>query len=141
MLAGASERLQVLPLTHDRCNTHEDEAACWREVEEDWGIMLGGEGKHYEISAVTLLRNAERDRMFLREVEALKRDAGAADGAAAAEVAALKRQVALRPQRVTCDVCNSSNFEHDVSISRRSWGTSRNSRKSSAFCRQPRTKT
>jgi hypothetical protein len=98
IFAGNSECLQVLPLTHERCNTHQDEAACWREVEDNWNIMLGKESKHYEITAVTLFRNVEREELFLREVEALScvaRDTVVYDGGAGvkSEDAHIKRQV------------------------------------------------
>ncbi len=88
----------MLPLTHERCSTHQDEAACWREVEDNWSTMLGNESKHYEITAVTLFRNVEREELFLREVEALScvaRDTAVYDGGAGvkSEDAHMKRQV------------------------------------------------
>ncbi len=102
-MAGNSERFQVLPLTHDVCIAHPDEAACWREVEDNWNIVLGNDSKNYEITGVTLFRNIERERMFVEELDALataSRDAsliGSSNDANPLEIDALKQQVA-RPE-------------------------------------------
>ena len=40
-------------------------------MEDNWSIMLGNEAKNYEITAVTLFRNEERERMFVKEVQGL----------------------------------------------------------------------
>ena len=98
IMAGKSDGLQVLSLTHGRCVAHEDEAACWREVDDNWSIMLGEDSKHYEITGVTLFRNVERERMFLQEVDAMAcgaTDVSVEDGAAMYEDSPLKRQVTL----------------------------------------------
>ena len=50
-------------------------AACavyWREVEDNWAIMLGSEFQNYELTRVTLFHNAEREQLFLTEVQRLK---------------------------------------------------------------------
>jgi hypothetical protein len=48
-------------------------AACWRDVEDNWAIMLGNEFRNYEITGITLFRCEERERLFLDEVNYLKR--------------------------------------------------------------------
>jgi hypothetical protein len=80
IMAGNSERFQVMSLTHERCVARPDEAACWREVEDNWNIMLGNDSKNYEITGVTLFRNAERERMFVEELVQLEAQACALRG-------------------------------------------------------------
>lgn len=100
IMAGNSDNLQVLHLMHHECMAHEDEGACWREVEDNWSIMLGNESKNYEITAITLFRNDERERLFLQEVEALaeKPHTSSADSAGDSDVDPMKRQVMRRLQ-------------------------------------------
>jgi len=48
------------------------EAACWRDVEDNWAIMLGNEFRNYEITGMTLFRCEERERLFLAKVKLLE---------------------------------------------------------------------
>ena len=96
IMAGKSDSMQVLPLTHDGCATSKDQAACWREVEDNWSIMLGSEAKNYEITGVTLFRNVGRESMFVQEVEGLAggaRHATIDEDVGASSNLPLKRQV------------------------------------------------
>jgi len=51
------------------------EAAVWRDVEDNWAMMLGSEFQNYEITGITLFRCEGRERLFLSEVEQLERAA------------------------------------------------------------------
>jgi GTPase SAR1 family protein len=71
VLPGVTNQLHILPLEPNDCS-RSTEATCWREVEDNWAIMLGDEFENYEITEITLLRCAERDRLFLKEIEHLQ---------------------------------------------------------------------
>jgi GTPase SAR1 family protein len=68
---GVSNEVDILQLRPGDCN-RSDEAACWRDVEDNWAIMLGHEFQNYEITGMTLFRCEERERLFLKEVEHLE---------------------------------------------------------------------
>jgi hypothetical protein len=69
---GSSNDLRILRLVPGDC-ARSAEAACWRDVEDNWAVMLGNEFCNYEITAITRFRCEERDRLFLRELRYLKR--------------------------------------------------------------------
>jgi hypothetical protein len=69
---GSSNDLRILRLVPGDC-ARSAEAACWRDVEDNWAIMLGNEFCNYEITAMTLFRCEERERLFMRELSYLKR--------------------------------------------------------------------
>ena len=70
---GPSNGLSVLRLFPSDCSRSAQAAKCWRDVEDNWAIMLGNEFRNYEITSVTLFRCEERERLFLDEVNHLKR--------------------------------------------------------------------
>jgi hypothetical protein len=70
---GSSNGLRVLRLFPSDCSRSAQAAACWRDVEDNWAIMLGNEFRNYEITGITLFRCEERERLFLDEVNHLKR--------------------------------------------------------------------
>jgi hypothetical protein len=70
---GSSNRLRILRLASSDCSRSALAAACWRDVEDNWAIMLGNEFRNYEITGITLFRCEERERLFLDEVNYLKR--------------------------------------------------------------------
>ena len=71
---GTSNPLQIVRLIPSDCSRSID-AACWRDVEDNWAIMLGKEFCNYEITGITLFRCEERERLFLTEVKRLESDA------------------------------------------------------------------
>ncbi len=70
---GSSNGLRVLRLFPSDCSRSARAAACWRDVEDNWAIMLGNEFCNYEITGITMFRCDERERLFLDEVNHLKR--------------------------------------------------------------------
>ena len=70
---GSSNGLSVLRLFPSDCSRSAQAAECWRDVEDNWAIMLGNEFCNYEITGITLFRCEERERLFLDEVDHLKR--------------------------------------------------------------------
>jgi hypothetical protein len=68
---GASNPLRIARLVPSDCS-RSAEAACWRDVEDNWAVMLGTEFQNYEITGMTLFRCEERERLFLNEVKSLK---------------------------------------------------------------------
>jgi hypothetical protein len=70
---GSSNGLRVMRLVPSDCSRSAQAAACWRDVEDNWAIMLGNEFCNYEITGITLFRCEERERLFLDEVNHLKR--------------------------------------------------------------------
>ena len=74
---GASNSLRIMRLVPSDCSRSAWgsawAAACWRDVEDNWAIMLGNEFCNYEITGITLFRCEERERLFLDEVDHLKR--------------------------------------------------------------------
>jgi len=68
---GASNPLRIARLVPSDCS-RSAEAACWRDVEDNWAIMLGNEFRNYEITGMTLFRCEERERLFLSEVKRLE---------------------------------------------------------------------
>ena len=70
---GPSNGLSVLRLFPIDCSRSTQAAECWRDVEDNWAIMLGNEFRNYEITGITLFRCEERERLFLDEVNHLKR--------------------------------------------------------------------
>ncbi len=70
---GSSNRLRILRLVPSDCSRSASAAACWRDIEDNWAIMLGNEFRNYEITGITLFRCEERERLFLDEVDYLKR--------------------------------------------------------------------
>ncbi len=72
LFPGATNPVRILRLKPNDCSRSR-EAACWREVEDNWAIMLGNEFQNYEITGMTLFRCEERARLFLEEVEHLKK--------------------------------------------------------------------
>jgi hypothetical protein len=142
IMAGNSDNLRVLHLMHRECMAREDEGACWREVEDNWSIMLGNESKNYEITAITLFRNDERERLFLQEVEALaeKPRTSSADSAGDSDVDPLKRQVMRRLQAPMHAYALYLRLACSLLMCHRSWATSRSSPRSSACFLLLRTK-
>jgi hypothetical protein len=74
LFPGASNPLRIVRLVPSDCS-RSAEAACWRDVEDNWAIMLGTEFQNYEITGMTLFRCEERERLFLNEVKNLERAA------------------------------------------------------------------
>lgn len=70
---GSSNSLRILRLLPSDCSRSARAAACWRDVKDNWDIMLGNEFRNYEITCITLFRCDERERLFLDEVNHLKR--------------------------------------------------------------------
>ena len=70
---GSSNGLRVMRLFPSDCSRSAQAAECWRDVEDNWAIMLGNEFRNYEITGITLFRCDERERLFLDEVNHLKR--------------------------------------------------------------------
>ena len=70
---GSSNGLRVMRLFPSDCSRSAQAAECWRDVEDNWAIMLGNEFRNYEITGITLFRCEERERLFLDEVNHLKR--------------------------------------------------------------------
>jgi hypothetical protein len=68
---GVTNEVDILQLRPSDCN-RSDEAACWRDVEDNWAIMLGHEFQNYEITGMTLFRCEEREQLFLKAVEHLE---------------------------------------------------------------------
>ncbi len=71
LFPGATNLLRIARLTPGDCNGG-TEAICWRDIEDNWAIMLGTEFQNYEITGMTLFRCEERERLFLAEVERLE---------------------------------------------------------------------
>jgi hypothetical protein len=69
---GSSNRLRIARLLPSDC-CRVAEAAHWRDVEDNWAIMLGNEFYNYEITRITLFRCEERERLFMDELDHLKR--------------------------------------------------------------------
>jgi GTPase SAR1 family protein len=72
LFAGVTNDVFTLQLEPSDCS-RSNEAACWREVEDNWAIMLGHEFQNYEITGMTLFRCDERERLFLEEVKQLEK--------------------------------------------------------------------
>jgi hypothetical protein len=71
LFSGRSEGLELAELTPADCSTSAV-AACWRDVENHWEVMLGTEFKNYEMTRVTMFRNRSREELFFRELRDLK---------------------------------------------------------------------
>ena len=69
---GATRSLKIARMSPKDCINSAACAVQWREVEDNWAIMLGSEFQNYELSRVTLFHNSERDQLFLNEVQRLK---------------------------------------------------------------------
>ncbi len=72
VFSGITNELDILQLAPSDCS-RSNEAAFWRDVEDNWAIMLGHEFQNYEITGMTLFRCKERERLFLEEVKQLER--------------------------------------------------------------------
>jgi hypothetical protein len=72
VFSGASNPLRIARLVPSDCS-RSAEAACWRDVEDNWAVMLGTEFQNYEITGMTLFRCKEREHLFLNEVKSLER--------------------------------------------------------------------
>jgi hypothetical protein len=70
LFPGVTAQVHTLRLEPSDCS-RSAEAACWRDVEDNWAIMLGNEFRNYEITGMTLFRCEERERLFLAEVSRL----------------------------------------------------------------------
>ncbi len=68
---GALNPLRVARLVPSDCS-RSAEAACWRDVEDNWAIMLGNEFRNYEITGMTMFQCEERERLFLAQVKQLE---------------------------------------------------------------------
>jgi hypothetical protein len=68
---GALNPLRIARLVPSDCS-RSAEAACWRDVEDNWAIMLGNEFRNYEITGMTLFQCDKRERLFLAEVKRLE---------------------------------------------------------------------
>jgi hypothetical protein len=66
-----SSTLQAAFLTRHSCCSG-DLGLVWAEVEDHWAVMLGNEYLNYEIEAMTLFRNQDREQLFLQELNWLK---------------------------------------------------------------------
>jgi hypothetical protein len=73
---GSSNHLRIARLLPSDC-CRVAEAAYWRDVEDNWAIMLGNEFYNYEITRITLFRCEERERLFMDELNHLKQIAPA----------------------------------------------------------------
>ena len=71
LFPGVSNTLHIARLVPNDCS-RSAEAACWRDVEDNWAIMLGTEFQNYEITGMTIFRCEERERLFLNEVKHLE---------------------------------------------------------------------
>ena len=71
LFPGETNALRILRLQPSDCSGS-NVAACWREVEDNWAIMLGNDVQNYEITGMTLFRCEEREKLFLQEVEQLE---------------------------------------------------------------------
>lgn len=70
LFPGVTAQVHTLRLEPSDCS-RSAEAACWRDVEDNWAIMLGNEFRNYEITDMTLFRCEDRERLFLAEVNRL----------------------------------------------------------------------
>ncbi len=70
LFPGVTAEVHTLRLEPSDCS-RSSEATCWREVEDNWAIMLGNEFRNYEITSMTLFRCEDRERLFLAEVSRL----------------------------------------------------------------------
>ena len=70
LFPGVTAEVHTLRLEPSDCS-RSSEATCWREVEDNWAIMLGSEFRNYEITSMTLFRCEDRERLFLAEVSRL----------------------------------------------------------------------
>jgi hypothetical protein len=68
---GTLNPLRVARLVPSDCS-RSAEAACWRDVEDNWAIMLGNEFRNYEITGMTMFQCEERERLFLAQVKQLE---------------------------------------------------------------------
>ena len=68
---GASNPLRIVRLVPSDCS-RSAEAACWRDIEDNWAVTLGNQFENYEITGMTLFRCEERERLFLNEVKSLE---------------------------------------------------------------------
>jgi hypothetical protein len=71
LFSGRSKGLEIAEMTPADCSTSAV-AACWRDVENHWELMLGKEFKNYEMTRVTMFRNRSREELFFRELRELK---------------------------------------------------------------------
>jgi hypothetical protein len=70
LFPGVTAQVHTLHLEPSDCS-RSAEAACWRDVEDNWAIMLGNEFRNYEITGMTLFRCEDRERLFVSEVSRL----------------------------------------------------------------------
>jgi len=75
-----SKALELVQLSSADCSGNDAVAACWRDVENHWEVMLGTEFKNYEISRITMFRNKVRERVFYQELQGLKDRAASRSG-------------------------------------------------------------
>lgn len=71
LFPGRSDVLEMAELTPADCSSTAI-AACWRDVQNHWELMLGTEFKNYEMTRVTMFRNRSREQLFFQELHTLK---------------------------------------------------------------------
>jgi hypothetical protein len=71
LFPGRSEGLELAELAPSDCSSSAA-AACWRDIQNHWELMLGTEFKNYEMTRVTLFRNRSREQLFFQELHALE---------------------------------------------------------------------
>jgi hypothetical protein len=74
LFPGRSEGLELAEFTPADCGTSAV-AACWRDIQNHWELMLGTEFKNYEMTRVTMFRNRSREQLFFRELHTLEASA------------------------------------------------------------------
>jgi serine/threonine protein kinase len=71
LFPGSSNNFEIFRLVSSDCS-RATEAACWRDVEDNWVSILGNDSCNFEITGMTLFRCRERERLFLEEVNHLR---------------------------------------------------------------------
>ena len=74
LFPGRSEGLALAEITPADC-FNSTVAACWRDIENHWELMLGTEFKNYEMTRVTMFLNRSREELLFRELHDLKASA------------------------------------------------------------------
>ena len=72
LFPGKRNDLHVCRLTPVACNASADAACCWSQLQDYFAVVMGPEFQNYEITALTLFRNEERARAFMRQAVGMK---------------------------------------------------------------------
>lgn len=73
LFPGISNLLRIIRLVPSDCISSAELSECWREVEDNWAIVLGSEFQNYEITGITLFHCQAGEQAFLNEVSRLKK--------------------------------------------------------------------